>query len=39
VTEDSPAKGLGIREDLVERANRYEIPQVVQSPPNPKKSL
>lgn len=36
VTEDSPAKGLGIREDLVERANRYEIPQVVQSPPNPK---
>jgi hypothetical protein len=39
VTEDSPAKGLGIREDLVERANRYEIPQVVQSPPSPKKSL
>ena len=39
VTEDSPAKGLGIREDLIERANRYEIPQVVQSPPNPKKSL
>jgi hypothetical protein len=39
VTEESPAKGLGIREDLIERANRYEIPQVVQSPPNPKKSL
>ena len=26
------------REDLIERANRYQIPQLVQPPPNPKKS-
>ena len=28
ITKDSPAKGNGIREDLIERANRHKIPSL-----------
>jgi hypothetical protein len=36
LTDDSPAKGLGIREDLTGCANRYFIPSLM-LPPNQKK--
>ena len=28
ITKDSPAKGLGVREDLIDRANRHRIPSL-----------
>jgi hypothetical protein len=32
ITDDSVAKGVGIREDLIDRANRHGIPSLIRGP-------